>query len=503
MAFEKFVIDMLDAAGNIVGPGPLYNILNVVTVEELDRAGSMTVEVPASDDRVYDYIQNEYQMVLRTNYNATIARGIVKSIEKIAPESGGIPIWRMSGPDLLGELMNLTTGTDNTYDTLDVSAQIIGTNATATSLLGGTGWTQGTVTIDAADATQTVRFKNQTRLNALIALAQQMGYHFRQGGTARTLDFGVFGADSGVRATSPAASDNHGGSGYYEKSSIDASNAVRGYISSVQLSDSISTELANRIFPQGKSGFDMRDAPSALSDILVRANPGPLGYTTTADGNTSGATIPCAATTGFVVGEYVWIGDADDWTADHEYGVIDSISAGVSITLVDDLTNSYTSGADVLQRPEFYVESAASQASYGVREDVRQYQWIGPAQTSTGEVEQEGAATTLYFAAQADLVRYANPYQSYTLGRVFGFPISVRVGQKIRVVYKGTTSYFGGESWLDIDADLYVMKITRTFSANDGAWANVIVSNTGMPAPNNKSLVIFNLDTLRWFGGGL
>lgn len=485
MAGEILTIDVLDS-GTVQGDGPLDNIVSVAVTEELDKAGQITISMPATDTRAIALIASERQVNINT-VSGQVGSGLIQNFN--VAMRGTSPLFQLVGTDLLGELNHLNTGYNRTYDDANVANVIIGTTATSTSLLGDTTWTQGTVTIDGSVTTQTILFNAATRLAALVTLARQIGHHFRQGDTARTLDFGVFGADSGFRIVSI-------GSARYGLSD----STVSGYASGIAL-NTISGDLENKMFPLGKNKFDMRDAPAALTDILVRASQGLLGFTTTADGNSTGSTIPVTATTGFIVGEEIFIADADDWTADHESGFIASISAGVSITLTAAVINSYAAGADVLQRPQFYIEDAASIAAYGIRESCPQFSWIGPGATAGDADLQATAAESLYRACQARMTTFKDPYKSYTLQTVYNLPWDLRVGQKIRLNYRGLTS--DGTLWVSEDDDFYVMKITRKWQKDAGGVlgiATVVIANVSRPMPNNRTLILYNQKTNTWIG---
>ncbi len=484
------VVDVL-ASGTIQGAGPLFNIISAQVITELDKAGQVTVTVPALSQRAIDLVATETELNIKTA-DGIVARGLLQT--RTAAVSAK-PSYRLTGPDLLGELMYLMTGYNATYDNEAVAAAIIGTDATATSLLGDTNWTQGSVSIDADVTPTTITFEADTRLSALITLCKQIGHHFRQGSTARTLDVGTFGSDSGIRILNPET--------------ITApmkDSDVMGYISQMSFSN-ISADLENKIFPLGKNKFDLRDADAAITDIEVQAQFGLQGYATTSDDAVAAAVIPVTATTdgtrSFRVGEEVWIGDADDWTDDHEYGVIKSIAAGVSITLTADLANAYAAGQDVIQRPQFYIKNAASIASYGTREACAQFPWIGGANTAADITIQQQAADTLYWAAQARMTRYKDPYQAYAITQVLDLPTTLQVGDKIRLTYRGMGGP-GGNVYLDIDDDFYVLKITRTWAGRGTGGQRGIcaldVANVSRPMPNNLALLVYNLDNNRWIG---
>ena len=48
----QFTIDVYDKNDNLIGPGPLFNIISVTDETALDLTGRVTVQVPARDPRV-------------------------------------------------------------------------------------------------------------------------------------------------------------------------------------------------------------------------------------------------------------------------------------------------------------------------------------------------------------------------------------------------------------------------------------------------------------------
>lgn len=483
-------VDVLNS-GAVIGAGPLFNISSAQVITELDKAGQVTVTVPALSQRAIDLVATETELNIKTA-DGIVGRGLLQTWNTAVNKQ---PAYNLSGPDLIGELMYLMTGYNATYDNEAVAAAIIGTTATASSLLGDTGWIQGSVSIDADVTPTTITFEADTRLSALITLCKQLGHHFRQGSTARTLDVGVFGADSGIRILNP------------ENITVEMKDSdVMGYVSQMNVSN-ISADLENKIFALGKNKFDLRDADAAITDIEVQTQFGLQGFATTSDDAVAAAVIPVTATTdgtrSFRVGEEVWIGDADDWTDDHEYGIIKSVAAGVSITLTADLANAYAAGQDVIQRPQFYIEDAASVASYGTRESCAQFPWIGAASTAADVTIQQQSADTLYWAAQARMTRYKDPYEAYTITQVLDLPIALQVGDKVHLAYMGMGGP-GGNVYLNINDDFYVLKITRTWNGKGTGGARGIcaldVANVSRPMPNNLNLLVYNLDNNRWIG---
>jgi len=495
MSARVFVIDVYDGTPALQGEGPLPDILSVTVTEELDRAGQITAVIPATDARAQALLANDYELRVRTP-NGQVASGLIQTFTKST--QNGVPVYVVSGTDRLGELNHLTTGYNRRYNNQATEAVIIGATGTAYSLLADTGWSAGGISIEADYTPWTIALDGTTRLAALIQLATEIGHHFREGSTARSLDFGVFGADSGYRLLN------------MHRATVAAESTDDvAFVGDIQV-DTISADIENRLFPLGANRFDMRDAPTTITDILAREARGLSGFATTNDAQAAAgqAVIPVTATTdgtrSMRVGEEVWVGDATDWTASHECGVILSISAGVSITLTDDLVNTYAIGASVLQRPQFYIENAASQAAHGVREGCPQFPWIGFQSTAVDSDIQAAFANTLYEAAKARLARYKDTYAAYAVPYAAGIPHDLRVGQKIRLTYHGAMGSSSGAYYLNVDADLYVMSISRAWVASGIGHADGLTSLTlasvDRPTPINASLVLYNLDTSRWVG---
>lgn len=470
LPYHQFTVDILNNSDAVQGAGPLFNVVSIEITEKLDRAGRVAVTVPASDERAIELLSVENRLRVRTP-DGNIAYGL---IEKLDVAAGEKPLATASGPDALGELVYPNAGYNRVYDDLAVATAIIGTTATATSLLGGTGWTQGSVDAGLGDAT--ISYNGETILEALCLLAEQLGKHFRQGTTARTLDFGAFGADSGVRITNLA---------HVVVGLEDAENLA--YVGQVAVGE-IGSDIENRIYPQAKYAVDLRHAASTITDILVRRNPGPTGAASTlaAPAGAGSASITVVDGSDFDDGEIVWLGDADDWTVNHETKEVATV-VGNTINFVGTTQYAHGAGADVIQQMQFYVEDTASQATYDVREGVPAFSWIEAVDTTT--TAKRNAGNMLYLAAKARLAVFAESFKSYRLGQVVNLPHDLRAGQKVRLVYKGAVEVYGGTLYLDIDDDFFVIAITRRFEGDGKRVATLEVANVDRPSPNDGDFV--------------
>ena len=478
----QFTIDVYDKNDNLIGPGPLFNIISVTDETALDLTGRVTVQVPAKDPRVTELVQNEYRVGVRTE-DGIVAYGIMQEIlTDLQPQTIAI-----AGPQRLGELLYLNTQYDRVYDNLAMT-NIIGTTGSGTGLLRSTGWTPGSVAY--AVTPSTISYDSQTIFQALTTLAKQTGEHFREGVTARTLDWGVFGTDSGIQFINP------------EQITVAQSekNPDLVYINQLQYG-SISADIENRIYPLGASKFDLRDASNGSSLIKVTANRGPLGVTSALVGAHGAGTTVWNVTPGtgtnFTVGEDVWIGTAITWTNNHEVLTISAVAANTITTNAS--TNAYTGGEDVIQRFLFYVSDTASQVTYGLRENTPQFNWIKPVDDTSATSRQQ-AADVLYNAALARLSRYKDAYNTIVLAEVFNTPppSSLKVGDKVRVTARMSDT--DGDYALNIDDLFFVIRITRTWTGDGKFIASLDVADVSRPAPNNINFVLYNLDTNQWQG---
>lgn len=91
---------------------------------------------------------------------------------------------------------------------------------------------------------------------------------------------------------------------------------------------------------------------------------------TTLDGSTSGATVPLTSTTGIAIGdECLIIADGDDA---REIIIVDSISAGVSVTADANLINTFASG-DVFRHMDYYPSLILADKSFNPRKNGAYY----------------------------------------------------------------------------------------------------------------------------------
>ena len=153
---------------------------------------------------------------------------------KYVPQANGLQVI---GPDVMSLLSNYTTGLALTYDATTVQDVIIDVNDIA-------GWTES---FDTLDGNITARFDGVTVLEAIQAVAEVHGHHFRLHATThKSIYYGDLGDDSGYRIV---------------KIEGDKPAAARDPsvipLESIEISGS-SSEVVNKIYPLSAGAGDGR-----------------------------------------------------------------------------------------------------------------------------------------------------------------------------------------------------------------------------------------------------
>lgn len=209
---SQIIAKVYDTDSALLGPGPLYHIVDPEVTEILDNPGDVTFSVPAGDDRSASTIGASTARTVELVYLAP--NGIAAAVVGTGSIRGGSSSleFRPDGqyiryrlPQTLGELAWATTCPQHDYDGVALSAMLENEIGALKGLLssswGAVGWSLGTCS---PDKTEIFEFNGETVLTAIRHMAEDVGtstpYHFRETpGTARSLDFGTFGTDSGVR----------------------------------------------------------------------------------------------------------------------------------------------------------------------------------------------------------------------------------------------------------------------------------------------------------------
>ena len=491
-----FTIDLLDAASTVIGDGPLVNVLRASFGSALDRAGECSIELPATDERVVNYLASAAYIRLRADDGYTRT----SIISGVTTRAGQRPSVIVSGYDLLAELGHVTCGWLADYNT-NAGGGVYGDDINTyvlPDILANTGWSSGT--IDASLGRYVGSFNGLSRLAALDRLRQSTGKHFRQGSTERTLDFGAFGSSSGFRVINVAhllrAQD---------------SNTTIGFIESLEVVEE-RDDVVNLIVPFG-AGQDgsylitgnndygkvrLKDLASGggsivdyqVSDIQVR--PGMRhGVETTVTASGTGTSITVASTTGMVVGSKVFIGDKTNAQAspNHWNRVISSITDATHVVV--DFSITVTNGDKFITSPQYYLYDSTAYAA-NPREAVVIFSDVEiPFRTPAGSniAQFVPTAMVLYNRARAYLADHKTARTVYrvTPSRV---PTTLLPGQTVRVIYHGRVTRNGvAAEWLDVDTDLYVLNITRAYNADGTASVALDVSTVNRPRSHDAELV--------------
>lgn len=110
---------------------------------------------------------------------------------------------------------------------------------------------------------------------------------------------------------------------------------------------------------------DRYDQIAAAIDSVIAAGLVEAGTTIDALAVSGQPVVPVASTAGFAVGDPVWIGTVGSGL--QEARVIDSIQAGVSLTLTENLSNTHAVGAPVTRSPSELVDARGGAATLGAR----------------------------------------------------------------------------------------------------------------------------------------
>jgi hypothetical protein len=461
-----FTIDLLDASNNPIGDGPLQNVLSVSAQEKLDEAGQVSFTVPATDTRAATLIDQADRFRVRLSSGAFIYGIIEKDTLDAAIDQ---PTRTITGANMLRELSAYTMGWWCFYANSNINTVIL------PELVAGTGWTLGT--IDAGLGTLYYRFDGDSRLAALIKIANNTGMHFRLGTAFRSIDFGEFGVSSGVTFQNvpdgrPAWDD-------------------LVIIKSLQvISDR--GPVVNRIYPwgAGQDGGDTNRAKVSLFHLTpgdsrwqyIKCKPGVRGATATVTAvGADGKQYITTETTGFFdnpITQLLWCYDPDALNLGCAYDfVIDEVHAGADVLV----RGSPTIPAEpasfpvyLISNPQLYIEDATAYAD-DPHEAVIIFSDVSLTNLSLGAFE--SAASQLYYRAAQYLATHKVPQIAYAVS-VFNCPDTLHVGDLVHVTYSGTVTRNGVTiDWVDVDTDLFVINITRQYNADGSTSATVEVSN--------------------------
>lgn len=189
----KILVDVYNAAGERQGDGPITSAQGVIATRVLDGVGSLSLVIPAGDERALELLVNERRIKVwgfeEGAARRLIADGIVRTFEFSDSDTG--QRLAISGPDSLDELKRVQTWLAWQQDD-----QTPATIAAALVAL-ASGWTANTGDLAALE-NLSVRFDGASALKALQAVVQQKGVHFRLEAD-HAIKFGAFGEANGLK----------------------------------------------------------------------------------------------------------------------------------------------------------------------------------------------------------------------------------------------------------------------------------------------------------------
>lgn len=197
-------IDVYDASGTRLAPGPIVGVRNVTITRRLDGAGSVSVTVPGTDKRVVDLVTNEARGYIRIDYGdgnglRELERFIFRQLSmQIASDDIATLV---DGPTELDELKRKSVLLNRQYGAAAASS-VGSVVASLAGLVSGWG-----VDVEAASASTAIsaRFDGVSVLKALQEVAKLTGLHMRQAIAAKTVEFGAFGESIGLTLVAPSA----------------------------------------------------------------------------------------------------------------------------------------------------------------------------------------------------------------------------------------------------------------------------------------------------------
>ena len=200
----QFRVDLLDPNTNLkTGSYPLTTVTTVTRRRALDRIDSWQLSCAAVDPALPD-IEGKNFAVYWLWQGETYYLGQCSYLRHTIQAGGDAPTVQI---EAAGQLRDLTRQTvlQRSFD---------GATATVNSVLSTvvplrSGWGLGAV--DTISTAAPLDFWYETIYDAVALLAETFDYHYREGTADKTLDFGVFGASSGVLAIGGGQRELHPG----------------------------------------------------------------------------------------------------------------------------------------------------------------------------------------------------------------------------------------------------------------------------------------------------
>ena len=203
-------IDLLDNAGAVVGSGPITSATGWQSTTRMDRAGTFSFEIPASDAKasLIEPLRIVRCYALVGGAWTEVGAGVVERIETAIDDDGGVTL-RVSGADLVGLLATVTVDKlylNGTYTITEPMTPVTHATAVAAIRSPTSNTPVGLWTFN-ADGSAPVnslvgRWNFESVLQAAISLAAKCQTHFYYAGF-KTITFASATTASGVRAVRP------------------------------------------------------------------------------------------------------------------------------------------------------------------------------------------------------------------------------------------------------------------------------------------------------------
>ena len=125
----------------------------------------------------------------------------------------------------------------------------------------------------------------------------------------------------------------------------------------------------------------------------------------------------------------------------------------------------------------YYIEDTASQENYGLVERPFERNDIRPLSNSTPDLQ--NAAGALYRAALAALLKWLAPRTYYQVSVTKLDPRRLRPGDQVELIFRGIAKSQGRNyKWVDVHADLWVLDIEESYSADGKQGVKLEVATT-------------------------
>lgn len=184
-------IDVLDAGDNKIGAGPLTSVERVTIRRSLDKMGGCDFPVMAIDPKTTVIGAGRKYRIFHAEFGLL---GTFRHASQSLAAGSDKPALSVKADDRLIELAQKSGYFRRAYNYMAVESVV-------NSLLAVAGWAAGSV--EAGIGNTTVSYEGESIFEALDVLRDRWGVHFRLGSVERTLDFGNFGDDSGIRLIRP------------------------------------------------------------------------------------------------------------------------------------------------------------------------------------------------------------------------------------------------------------------------------------------------------------